>query len=134
MFGVAALNCGRFICGQDFHGNNTAEYGCGHAFDLNMAPPYIRDVSLLQPLEQEQEVHRLRLSQHNSKAEQWQALDDFYVPFMSFQIERDPDKHELVPTSYLLDEQQKLSPFVLFFVQERLNVKYFAFLPDLIEV
>jgi hypothetical protein len=144
-FIVAELNCGRFICGQNFHGQahvNGAVLtrGCGLGFALNDAPHYIPNEAVFAPLRARivDERSKLECCQHGE--DMWESARSLPIPPLSHHAKKEHAGESFVPCVQLLStnepQGEEASP------QQLVSVLWDAtgiasrllLLPDLIEV
>ena len=139
-FTVLQRNCGTFVCGSDPHGNIGfgGVYGCGSTFNVDTAPYYTTDNSILDPLRKKIEKERRHLEQYNNGAMHLQRAKNMQVPILLFTLHNTDRDAPLVPTAILFDElnidDDPSFAAIKILSEEQLNIEHFSFLPDFIEV
>lgn len=78
-FIVAAVNCGQFVCGRDFHQMN-GQQGCRQGFALNDAPPYRPDEAILAPFRARIADVRSKLERCQHGEEVWESARSLSIP------------------------------------------------------
>jgi hypothetical protein len=118
-FIVAAVNCGQFICGQDFHQMNGQAnlngavlinaHGCGQGFALNEAPPYIPDEAILAPLRARIVDERSKFERCQHGEEMWESARSLSIPPLSHHAKNEHVGESFLPCVQLLsaDENQE---------------------------
>jgi hypothetical protein len=149
-FIVAAMNCGQFICGQDFHQmNGQAQlngavlinaHGCGQGFAFNNAPPYRPDEAVLAPLRARIVDERSKLERCQHGEEMWDSARSLSIPPLSHHAKKDHAGESFVPCVQLLStnehQGEEASPRQLVSVLWDATgiAPRLLLLPDLIEV
>jgi hypothetical protein len=139
-FSVLQLNCGSFTCGRDFHGGPLG-HGCGQTFQLEAAPQYSPDESLLiSPLRDRLAAEQATFREHEAAASQWDSARGMQVPVVSFKIEADLSRQSMLPCSSFLsleggpEAQSNVVATVQMLLEGSKSVNHFSMLPDLVEV
>ena len=135
-FGVAAIFCGQFVCGQDAHNVIGREvYGCGRGFQVDTAPWYRVNEEVLAPLRATVEIERASLSTAHNGEISWNNMRDFQVPKLIILIESMPGA-SLVPAVSVLNsckDEAKLE-LVRILMQGAELIQSLTLLADLVEV
>jgi hypothetical protein len=115
-FIVAAVNCGQFICGQDFHQmNGQAQlngaflintHGCGQGFALNDAPLYRPDEAILAPLRARITDERSKLERCQRGEEMWESARSLSIPPLSHHAKNEHTGESFLPCVQLLSANE----------------------------
>jgi hypothetical protein len=149
-FIVAAVNCGQFICGQDFHQMNghanlngavlINAQGCGQGFALNEAPSYRPDEAILAPLRARITDERSKLERCQQGEEMWESARSLSIPPLSHHAKNEHVGESFLPCVQLLsaneNQEAEASPRRLISVLWDATgiASRLLLLPDLIEV
>jgi hypothetical protein len=141
-FMVHAMNCGSFVCGRDFHHNGQVQgiHGCGQNFQLDAAPNYVSDETLLAPLRANVVEEQAKFREQAQAMSLWDNARSMSVPTLSFKIEHDVSKRSLLTISSFLSEeadsesQKSIASLVKVLLEGSKRSAQYSLLPDLIEV
>lgn len=138
-FIVAERNCGRFLCGQDFHAGNGQAHGCRREFLIDHAPRYVFDESIVTPLRAQIEVERSKLGECQLGEKRWERARSLVIPQISVAVTRNIQCESIIPCLYLLPSTSssvRSGPIDLMKVLWEASslTERLTFLPDFIEV
>jgi ATPase family associated with various cellular activities (AAA) len=143
-FIVGARECGTFKCGRDAHGGIggvqvRAIYGCGQQFNIDAAPHYAVDASILNPLRTRIEELRNCMQRCDASALLWDRAKTMKIPMLTFCIAEKSSEEMLVPTASMAAQLRGEPDTQSLLLLQRLGASsdlmlQQSVLPDLIEV
>jgi hypothetical protein len=146
-FMVSALNCGSFICGRDFHGENGQIYldgiavsgtqGCGQAFNINQSQEYQVDQALLATFQARIDEERAKVERCQESAVLWDRAQAMEIPHVIKVVRNMHGDKMMMPFDELLtqiDDDDNTPQLVRVLWESAALAPFLSLLPGMIEV
>jgi hypothetical protein len=146
-FMVSALNCGSFICGRDYHGENGQIYmdgiavlgtqGCGQAFNINQSQEYQSDQALLATFQARVDEERAKVERCQESAVLWDRAQAMEIPHVIKVVRNRHGDNMMMPFDELLtqiDDDDKTPQLVRVLWESAALAPILSLLPSMIEV
>jgi hypothetical protein len=146
-FMVSALNCGSFICGRDYHGENGQIYmdgiavlgtqGCGQAFNINQSQEYQSDQALLGAFQARVDEERAKVERCQESAVLWDRAQAMEIPHVIKLVRNRHGDNMMMPFDELLtqiDDDDNTPQLVRVLWESAALAPFLSLLPSMIEV